>query len=294
MVALMKKRNYFHGWYFKQSSGEHTVALIPSYHIDKKGKLFAYIQVISDKGSLVFEFSEREIFIDKKNLLINIGHCIFSKSGIDINIGLNGFVIKGELNYSQFTPIKYDIMGPFKCVPFLQCRHGVISLYHTVNGYIDINGEHYEFKDGAGYIESDHGSSFPQRYLWSQCNVDNQTVIMLSLATIKTILANFNGTIGIVYFKGKEYRFATYLGAKILEFTEKNAKIKQGNMILRLEQISSKAHDLKAPVKGIMKRIIRESPSCKVRYIFSINDEIIFDKLCDNAGFEYSHNTEIE
>ena len=52
--------------------------------------------------------------------------------------------------------------------------HGV-QAPHPVHGNdavrgLRINGEEFSFDGGKGYLEMDYGFSFPERYLWSQCN----------------------------------------------------------------------------------------------------------------------------
>jgi len=32
-----KRRSYFEGWYLKHQNAERTVAVIPAFHLDKKG-----------------------------------------------------------------------------------------------------------------------------------------------------------------------------------------------------------------------------------------------------------------
>ena len=43
-------------------------------------------------------------------------------------------------------------MGPFAKLP-MQCRHGVVSMRHTVNGTLTMYGKIYIFKNGIGYAE---------------------------------------------------------------------------------------------------------------------------------------------
>ena len=64
--------------------------------------------------------------------------------------------------------VKYDIMGPFVWVPFMEW-HSVYSVQHAVNGTVWINGETYVFQNAHGYWEGDKGRSFPKEYLWTQC-----------------------------------------------------------------------------------------------------------------------------
>lgn len=39
----------------------------------------------------------------------------------------------------------WTIMGPFALVPFMECRHRVWSMCHSVRGNVCINGRKYSF-----------------------------------------------------------------------------------------------------------------------------------------------------
>ncbi len=285
----MKKRDYFEGWYFKQTNGQITVSFIPSYHIDSAGNLLASLQIITDEKSYSFIYLAKEFCLDKKNLKIKIGNNEFSKKGLFVNINQNDLKIEGKLHFYDLTPPIYDIMGPFLYFP-LQCKHGVISIRHRVEGELFINGKKYLFNDGIGYIETDRGKSFPKKYLWTQCNsLDGKNIdIMLSVATVKTFLGSFNGVICSVYYLNKEIRIATYKGAKILEFNEKGAKIKQGKLMLTVSVKQTQGHNLNAPINGVMKRIVVESPSCIVEYSLFDKNKEVFSLICNRASFEYA------
>ena len=118
-------------------------------------------RVISTSGSKQFDVPTLTVDHD----LISAGSCLFSKNGCNIN--LPG--ISGKISYMNLTPLRYDIMGIFKYFP-MQCRHGVISMNHSLSGSIVIDGILHDFNGGKGYIEKDSGKSFPQSYLWLQCN----------------------------------------------------------------------------------------------------------------------------
>lgn len=68
--------------------------------------------------------------------------------------------MKGKLVYGKFSQLSGDIMGPFRWIPFMQCRHEIISMRHNVAGTLKINREQLHFGKGIGYIEKDRGASF--------------------------------------------------------------------------------------------------------------------------------------
>lgn len=285
-----RKKSYFKGWYIKQTNDDTSLSFIPAFHIDDKGAKSASLQVITNDESYNLIFSYEDFLYNKEGFNIRIGENTFSENGIKVNIDTETLKIRAELTFGLFTPISYDIMGPFKYVPLMQCRHGVLSMSHLVNGIAVVNGKEIVFNDSIGYIETDKGSSFPKTYLWTQCNYleDEHSCIMLSVADIPMMLTKFKGCLSIIYYKGQEYRLTTYLGAKIIEFGDRYATIIQKNMVLNVELLEPRPQDLRAPVKGAMTRIIYESIKCKVRYRFVIDNKVLFDFVSDKASFEYS------
>lgn len=258
---------YFSGWYYKCQSNDKTLAIIDACHNNSKS-----IQIITDNG--VYYFNK------------NLDKCYFSDREIRLDLNENGVHITGDIIFGEFTKIKYDIMGPFKYVPFMQCRHSVKSMRHKINGKIYINNEEYDFSDSLCYIEGDRGYSFPKQYLWTHCFI-NDGSIMLSVADIPFLFMNFIGIIGVVFYKNKEYRIATYLGAKVTMIGDGYVKIKQGKFTLIAKLIEKNSFPLNAPENGVMERTIHESASCKAEYAFYIENNKIFDEISDKASFEF-------
>lgn len=77
-----------------------------------------------------------------------------------------------------------------------------------VNGKLLLNGKKYKFDDAVGYWEGDKGRSFPKEYLWTQSSFINGS-LMLSVAEIPMLGTHFTGVIGVVFWNGRVYRFAT-------------------------------------------------------------------------------------
>lgn len=179
-------------------------------------------------------------------------------------------------------------MGPFHYVPFMQYRHSVYSMRHSVEGQITVNGKKLDFQNGVGYIEGDSGSSFPNQYIWTQCCFENGS-LMLSVADIPLLGFHFTGIVGVVLLKGKEYRIATYLGAKIRHIGKDIVTVSQGDYEFTAKFIKKKAQPLYAPVNGAMNRIIHESASCKAYYKFSYKDKILYEFTSDRASFEFEY-----
>jgi hypothetical protein len=258
----------FNGYYFKHENGRQTVAFIPGVCDGKR-----FLQVVTDTRAYWFD---------------GFGNCRFSDKGAVIDIG----DIKGSINYGELTPIKYDIMGPFKYFP-MECSHGIISMRHKLSGSVNVSGEAINLDNGLGYIEKDSGVSFPRSYLWFQCNFASDCSVSLSIADIPFGVLNFKGCICVVHYKGREYRLATYLGVRILHCDADKIILKQGRHLLVVNVSPRKGHNLPAPQNGRMNRVINECLACPARVRFYEGGELLFDLCSERASFEVSANNTV-
>lgn len=280
-------REYFCGWYFKCQSNDKTLAVIAAYHLSKENSTCS-IQLITDNGAWNAVFPYSDFKKQKNGFAFDVNKNRFGNGGMRLDIENEGLSVHGDVSFGALTPIKYDIMGPFKYVPFMQCRHSVVSMRHTVSGKITVNGEEYVFDNSKGYIEGDRGHSFPKVYSWTQCCFDGGS-LMLSVADIPFGLFHFTGVIGVVYLNGSEYRIATYCGARAEKIDGGEIVIKQNDLKFTAKLIEKKAHPLYAPVGGAMTRTIRESASCVASYKLEKDGKTLLDIISDKASFEYEY-----
>lgn len=245
----------FYGWYMKCQSGSQTLAVIPAVHYRKR-KRTCSVQIIANEGVWTASFPSDAFRRTNRN--IYIGENRFGEKGIGLAVNKPGLNVKGRLKFGSLSPLKYDIMGPFSLIPFLECRHSVRSMQHSVCGTVYINGQEYSFQNACGYWEGDCGRSFPKEYAWTQCCLSNGS-LMLSVADIPMAGFHFTGIIAIVLWKGREYRLATYLGARIVQIGNGILRIVQDDMELEARLLQSDASPLMAPNNGNMMRMIHES-----------------------------------
>lgn len=112
---------------------------------------------------------------------------------------------------------------------------------------------------------------------------------MLSVADIPMLSFNFTGIIGVVMLSGKEYRIATYLGARVENIGKNYVKVKQGDSQITAKLIKKNAHALFAPNNGQMSRTIRESSACKAYYHFSYKGKVLCKFISERASFEFEY-----
>lgn len=282
---------YFEGWYFKhQTAGGALLALIPALHVDRAGARTASLQVISEAGSWWLPYGGEALQAAQGLFQIWLDGNLMNRKGIWLDLDAEGLSLRGELRYGPFTPLGSDIMGPFRMAPGMECRHGIVSMGHRLEGALTLNGRTMDFTGGTGYIETDRGRSFPYRYLWTQCawREARSSSLMLSVADIPLGRLSFTGCICAVLYGGREYRLATYLGARAVRWSEAGALIVQGKHRLAVELLEERGQPLRAPALGEMSRTIRESLGAAVRYRFWEGDRLLFDHTDSRAGFEYA------
>ena len=269
------RKSGFEGWYFKHQCGGDMLAFIPG-----KAESGAFVQMMSSSGSRYFDVSN--ISVDSG--VIHADECEFSRRGCKIRLP----DVSGEISYGNLTPLGSDIMGPFRIFP-MQCRHGVISMAHTLNGSVDINGVRHCFDGGMGYIEKDSGRSFPRAYMWVQCNgFDEDCSIMTSIAAIPFCGFEFTGCICAIIYGGREYRLATYKGVQILAANAEHICLSQGKLELKIDiQPQNDGHALRSPVKGNMSGTIRESGNAHIRARLTERGDTVFDLQSGKAAYEF-------
>ena len=271
--------------YLSFQSATKDLAVIPAIH-NTGNKRTCSIQVITDNDAWTFMFPA-DVFKGTKRSIF-IGENRFSDKGMHLAVQTPQATIRGKLDFGPLSPLKYDIMGPFALMPFMECRHRVWSMRHMVRGNVWINGQKYSFPNAWGYWEGDRGRSFPKAYMWTQCFFPDGT-LMLSVADIPMAGIRFTGIIGVVLWRGKEYRIATYLGARVVKIQDKMVRVKQGRLELDVCLLETSGRPLKAPLKGDMVRTIHESASCRAFYRFRKGGRTLFAFETDRASFEFEY-----
>ncbi len=112
---------------------------------------------------------------------------------------------------------------------------------------------------------------------------------MLSVADIPFCGFHFTGVISAIHYQGKEYRLATYLGARATYIHDGEVIVKQGNKTLTVKRLEKKGHPLAAPVAGNMSRTIHETAACRSYFHYQENGKTVFEFESDGAAFEYEY-----
>ena len=300
----LQKTNYFEGWYFKQvaKDSSEVLSIIPGVSLAKDPH--AFIQVINGiTGQTHYiDFPLADFKADEKKLILQIGDNKFSEYGIDLNINhpdlkLNGHMIFQNRVTWPGKPWAPGIMGWYSFVPKMECYHAVVSLDHTIQGELTYQDQKINFDDGRGYIEKDWGTSMPESWIWLHTNTFESpgTSVMLSIAKIPWMKSHFTGFIAFVLHEKKIYRFATYNGSSIASFFLQDqdfaVTLKHRKYQLTIKARQKIAGKLKAPVKGLMERYIKESIDSDIAIRLSDNrDTVIFEGMAHRSGLELVGN----
>jgi tocopherol cyclase len=281
-----REKDYFEGWYYKNVAGDlkSVFSFIPGISLSGDDP-HAFIQIIDGLTNTTFylRFDIREFSCEAGKFLVVIGKNVFTRDFISLDIDTDAIKVQGKLEFGKMTPYPSNlrspgIMGWFSYLPFMECNHGVVSANHQVNGTVRIYGREHVFSNGKGYIEKDWGRSFPESYLWLQCNnfSDASASLFLSVAKIPWCGKFFIGFICFVLIDGEYHTFATYNGSKIshIEFSAKALKVILAGKKERLEILATQGEggSLKAPVTGLMSRRIKESVSSTASFTLYPND----------------------
>ena len=294
-------KRYFEGWYFKNVSADldQVYSFIPGVALNKDHP-HAFIQVINGiiNDTYYVEYPLAEFKFRRDKFWVKVGKSEFSADNMQLDIESPDIAVKGNLSYSG--RVKYPssilspgIMGWYSFVPFMECKHGVVSVNHSISGNLNVNGLIHDFNSGKGYIEKDWGRSFPEAWIWMQSNNFDQpeVSIMLSIAKIPWLGSHFTGFLGFMYVDGQFYPFSTYNGSKITTCKLVNGEliisIKHKKYILDIKTTVKSAGILKAPQSGNMERHIKESIDSELRVNLStVDGKNIFQGTGHRAGLE--------
>ncbi len=287
-------RPFFEGWYFKQVSDSAAFSVIPGVFFGTDGNDAAFIQLIFGEPpqSFFIPFPIDKFRYEPDQFIVSIGNNHFSSHKVLLDIGEIGLF--ATLYYSGHVQLRRSflnptIMGPFSYLPAMQCRHEVLSLSHRVNGCVTFRGSTMEFHDADGYMEKDWGSSFPESWVWMQCG-HQDTALMCSAASIPFAGFSFTGLICVLLCGGRQYRFATYNGGRLVSLAAKGcgveAEAAHGAYRLRIRAHSDARGTLKAPTPTGMNRTIMESITARYEVLLSHQGKTMFEGSFHHGGLE--------
>lgn len=294
-----KSKKFFEGWYYKliNDNEDHAFAVIPGIAMDENGNKQAFIQILDGKKltAAYHKFDAASFKPSEDKFEVQIEDNYFSSNQLKLNLPN----LKADLHFKDMKPwpsswYSPGIMGPFSFVPFMECRHGVLSLDHEISGIIKYDNTEINFDKGRGYLEKDWGSSFPSAYIWMQSNhfAKKEISFKASVAKIPFMGTSFVGFIAGLYFDQKLIQFTTYNFTKLKKSFADEEKVElilsnfKHKLIVSAER--EEATSLASPIAGFMDGRIEESMEAvlNVELIDNRSGQQLFKGAGRNAGLE--------
>jgi len=279
---LHSGRPFFEGWYFKvvDAGGAQPYAFIPGVFLGKDAH--AFIQVLDGRAGAAWyhRYPLSEFEAEGERFDVRIGGSRFHAGGLELDIDKPEQRITGALQLGPWsdwpvTTFSPGVMGPYSFVPFMECKHGILSLDHSLEGVLHVDGKATAYTGGRGYMEKDWGRSFPLGYVWTQSNHFDRPGISItaSVARIPWITGDFRGFLVGFLLDGELQRFTTYTGAVIesLRLTKTHMSLAIRNRTHRLELEAEKTGGalLRAPYEHDMLERVAESMTSTISLRFT-------------------------
>jgi hypothetical protein len=255
---------------------------------DGTGASHAFIQLFqAGEAPRYFEFPIEAFAVDKtRTFEVAVGPNVFDDRGLLLDLHDERGPVRGWIRFGPWSPwpvtlTSPGIMGPYRFVPGMQTYHGVLSMDHTLTGFLDIGGVRLDFGGGHGYVEKDWGSGFPSSWIWLQSNEFSRadgsrmdaTSLTLSIGHVPFATGAFSGFIAGLMVDGELTRFTTYTGAH-LECVRSGGGLAYVVMADRRHRLEVMAESempatLAAPVLGSMSARDEEALDGRVHVILS-------------------------
>jgi tocopherol cyclase len=297
-----RKRRYFEGYYAKHVSSdlsESWAFILAISHGEVAAEDLSFIQVIEGRTGKTwwFEGPPEDFEGSTSDFRIRVGRSEISWEGAVIDIDRDGTRFKGEIRYGPARRLDSSLLSPgvmgwFGLMPFMECKHGLVSLDHSLEGGFSHDGRRVDLDGGRGYIEKDWGSSMPSAWIWTQSNnfAEPGDSFMLSIAEVPWLGSSFVGFLLVASLGGQILRMATYTGARLQSLEGDNSavhiRIVQGETSLDIGIQRAKGGELRAPVKGRLSRRISESVDASLSLRFVRKGRLLFEGQAPKAGLE--------
>ncbi len=286
---LGKPRAYFEGWYYRLSSPDLNLAVIPGVSLASSDP-HAFIQVIREGAgaSSYTRYHLHEFRASHAPFRIHLGDNIFSLEGLTLRLP----DLRADLRFSQAarwpsSPLSPSSMGPYAFLRFLECYHGIILLSARTEGCL---GERRI--DGCSlYVEKDWGVGFPRGWVWMQSSFfPRPAVLTCSVARVPLRRRTFTGFILGLLIGGTLYRFTTYNGAELTRLrvssSDVEIAVRRGKQTLKLRSLRAPGAPLASPLEGAMQGRIEETLAAEIEVELSENGQTRFHETGRHAGLE--------
>ena len=266
----LHEKDAFEGWFTKVDDLKSGLmfSVIWGYTTHEETKhAFIQFQDNLNYGTVYIRYAIEDLSWEENPFKLKIGNNILTKKALHLDMMLGDKPVRGDFTFSEFSEIetrflKPNIMGWLTYLPN-ECNHAIISMHHKVFGQLQMGDMVWSIEEAHGYIEKDWGTGFPKEYVWLQVNDWIESSVVFSYATVPMLGKFAKGFFAVVLHEGREYRFSSIEGSKIIDFhvdqdSFSASIIKKG---IRLHLTAKQHHPvaLASPDHGEMKSYIKES-----------------------------------
>lgn len=285
---VKRKINYFEGWYFKSQSKKLTAAFIPAVSYDSHGRPSGSLQIVFPDTAYCIEYDQPVNMSSGSDVFVTLGKNVFSNDYLHLDICKDNLKLTGDLYSQGEKGAVFNVMGPLSVVP-MECKHRILSMETMLSGGLRINGEEFSFDGGKGYLEMDYGFSFPERYLWSQCNwfAEADCRITCAVATLPFGTFRPRGCFACIDYGGRRYKLASYTGAKADLISADGFRIRQGGLVIEGRRSGGTAVELKSPQAALMSGRTDEYLICGMEYRLEDRGKEVFSLRSEKGSFEF-------
>jgi hypothetical protein len=294
------RSSYFEGWYVKVVSADRRArwAVIPGLFLGPDGRGEAFVQVLDGATGQTWyhQYPVSEFGAEADHFSVRVGPNRFTARGMVLDLPS----LRGEVRFeSPLDPWPVSlrspgVMGWYAWVPRMECKHGVVSFGHDVDGWLSHEGVTTSFAGGRSYIEKDWGSAFPAAYVWLQTHhfTDPGTCLTGSIAVIPWLRSEFPGHIVGLMHDGVLHRFTTYDGARTTRIDVDDHAVRwtlrsKRGATLDLTADRPRGGLLHAPIRTEMHRRVEETLDASVHVRLTTPDgAVVLDDVGTCAGLE--------
>ena len=306
--GYLKKGPFFEGWYHKMSSKNgQTFVVIPGIYksgVNNNQTAFLMLYQGSNERVDYIPFNVNDFQCDTSSYELRLGNNLFSLDRVILDFEYKYLKVEGEITTDKLNPWPVSLfergcMGWYGYIPTMECFHGILSMNHDLNGYININDNKTTLDQGNGYIEKDWGKNFPKDWIWAQSNHFKKPGLSISasLATIPWKNYEFSGFIIGIQHKRDLYKFTTYNFSKILKIEIENESlfwvIKKGDFELEIKiERGKKGGILYAPDRIDMIPKVKEYLDGEISFRLKKGGKIILEEHSKKTAVEIIGKTD--
>lgn len=276
------KKDAFEGWFTKVDDLKSGLmfSVIWGYTTHEETKhAFIQFQDNVNHGTTYLRYAIDDLSWEEIPFKLKIGNNILTKEAMQLDLMLGDKPVRGDFAFRTFSGIqtgflKPNIMGWLTYLPN-ECNHAIISMHHRVNGCLQMGEKTWSIEEAHGYIEKDWGTGFPKEYVWLQVNDWIESSVVFSYATVPMLGKYAKGFFAVVLHEGREYRFSSIEGSKIVDFQvdHESFSVTIIKKDMRLHLTAKQHHPvaLASPDHGEMKSYIKESLEGSLTLTLEIN-----------------------